>query len=62
MDLLLCRQWGLSATLSAEAALRQDFAQELIRHFRLAAGLVDILNSPLVKQLAARRRPLFGLR
>lgn len=61
MDLLLCRQWGLSATLSPEAALRRDFAQLVIQHFRLASPLVDTLNTPLVKQIAAKRRPLFGL-
>lgn len=60
MDLILCRQWGVEATLDATTALRKDFAKEVIRHFRLAAPLVDTLNTPLVSDLKKNRRPLFG--
>ena len=41
MDLIRCKQWGLSATLPAGAALRKDFAKILIKHFRLLAPMVD---------------------
>ena len=62
MDLLLCRQWGVEATLEPKAALQKDFASEVIRRFRLAAPLVDALNTPLCAGLEKKRRPLFGLR
>jgi hypothetical protein len=46
MDLLLCRQWGVEAKMPAKAALKKDFAKEVIRCFRLASPLVDALNTP----------------
>jgi uncharacterized protein (TIGR02453 family) len=61
MDLLLCRQWGVEATLAPKASLQKDFASEVIRHFRLAAPLVDALNTPLRAVVEKKRRPLFGL-
>ncbi len=61
MDLLLCRQWGVETSLAATAALKKDFAAEVILRFRLAAPLVDALNTPLRTQLQKKRRPLFGL-
>jgi uncharacterized protein (TIGR02453 family) len=61
MDLLLCRQWGVEATLETKAALDKNFATEIIRRFRLAAPLVDALNAPLRMQQEKKRRPLFGL-
>jgi len=61
MDLLLCRQWGLEATLEPKAALKKDFAREVIRRFRLAAPLVQALNVPLLAHIHKNRRPLFGL-
>jgi uncharacterized protein (TIGR02453 family) len=61
MDLLLCRQWGVAAALEASAALKKDFAQEVIRRFRLATPLVEALNTPLLTGLEKKRRPLFGL-
>jgi uncharacterized protein (TIGR02453 family) len=60
MDLILCRQWGVEGTMEAKAALRKDFAREVIRRFRLAAPLVDALNTPLLAQGQKKRRPLFG--
>lgn len=62
IDLVKCRQWGLSATLPSAAALEPGFAATLIRHFRLAAPLVDALNAPLVAGEAPRKRVLFGLK
>ncbi len=61
LDLVRCRQWGLSTTLPAEAALDAKFAEVLIRHFKLAAPLVDALNTPIVAASAPKKRVLFGL-
>jgi uncharacterized protein (TIGR02453 family) len=61
LDLIRCRQWGLSTSLPATAALGAGFAGTLIRHFRLAAPAVDALNTPIVAALAPRKRVLFGL-
>jgi uncharacterized protein (TIGR02453 family) len=62
MDLVRCRQWGLAATLPAEAALKPDLAAQVIRHFRIAAPVVDALNTPLAAAAAPRKKVLFGLR
>jgi len=62
MDLIRCRQWGLSTSLPASAALKTDFATVLARHFRLAAPVVDALNTPLEAALGSRKRVFFGLR
>ena len=59
MDLIRCRQWGLSVTLPAAAALEPDFAKVLIRHFRLAAPVVDALNTPLAAALDERKKVFF---
>jgi uncharacterized protein (TIGR02453 family) len=61
MDLILCRQWGLSAHLPADIALEPRLVGEIVSRFRLAAPLIELLNTPLVTQLARRKRPLFGL-
>ena len=61
MDLLLCRQWGVEATLESKAALQKGFAGEVVRRFRLASPLIDALNTPLRAQAEKTRRPLFGL-
>src|SRR5664279_1916111 len=61
LDLIQCRQWGLSTTLPASAALDPGFAATLIRHFRLAAPVVDALNTPIAAALAPRKKVLFGL-
>jgi uncharacterized protein (TIGR02453 family) len=59
MDLLLCRQWGVSASLPAEAALDKNFARTVTEYFRLAAPLVAALNEPLIADLKVGRKPLF---
>jgi uncharacterized protein (TIGR02453 family) len=61
MDLIRCRQWGLSVTLPASAALEPEFAKVLIRHFRLVAPVVDALNTPITAALEPRKKVLFGL-
>ena len=62
MDLIRCRQWGLAATLPAKTALKKDLADVIIRYFKVAAPVVDALNTPLAAALASRKRVLFGLR
>src|SRR5579863_2309797 len=61
LDLIQCRQWGLSATLPAEAALKPDIAAVVTRHFKLAAPIVDALNGPIAAALKPRKKVLFGL-
>jgi uncharacterized protein (TIGR02453 family) len=61
LDLIQCRQWGLSATLPANTALKPDLATVIIRHFKLAAPVVDALNTPIAAALLPRKKVLFGL-
>jgi len=61
LDLIQCRQWGLSATLPAEAALDPRIGTTIIRYFRLAAPVVNALNTPIAATLAPKKRVLFGL-
>jgi uncharacterized protein (TIGR02453 family) len=61
MDLIKCKQWGLSATLPAATALEPDLAATIIRHFKLAAPIVDALNTPIAATLVPRKKVLFGL-
>lgn len=61
LDLIQCRQWGMSATLPAKAALEHKFSDTVIRHFRLAAPIVDALNEPIAAALAPKKKVLFGL-
>jgi uncharacterized protein (TIGR02453 family) len=62
LDLVRCRQWGLSATLPAETALDPKIADTVIRHFKLAAPVIDALNTPIAEALAPKRKVLFGLK
>jgi uncharacterized protein (TIGR02453 family) len=62
MDLIRCRQWGLAATLPAENALKPDLAAIIVRHFKIAAPVVDALNTPIAAAQAPKKRVLFGLR
>jgi uncharacterized protein (TIGR02453 family) len=62
MDLIRCRQWGLAASLPTAEALKPGFAKTVIRHFKIAAPVVDALNTPLVANLAPKKRVFFGLR
>jgi uncharacterized protein (TIGR02453 family) len=61
MDLIRCRQWGLSASLPAEAAFDPKLAATVIRYFKLAAPVVNALNEPIVVSAAPKKRVLFGL-
>jgi uncharacterized protein (TIGR02453 family) len=62
MDLIKQKQWGLSTTLPAESALEANFAQTVIRHFKLLAPMVDALNKPIAASLAPKKKVMFGLR
>jgi uncharacterized protein (TIGR02453 family) len=60
LDLLLCRQWGVSVTLPAEEALSSNLDELVVDRFRSAAPLVELLNTPLAAMPKARARaPLF---
>ena len=59
MDLILNRQWGISAMLPAETALRPTLLREIIHRFRTAAPVVDLLNAPLITRHPTARKPLF---
>ena len=61
LDLIQCRQWGLAATLPAAEALKPLLAATVIRHFRIAAPIVDALNTPIAAAQAPRKKVLFGL-
>ena len=60
MDLIRCRQWGLAATLPPETALEPKFAATVIRYFKLAAPVVDALNTPIAAALKPKKKVLFG--
>ena len=62
MDLIRCRQWGLATTLPVDEALKPNFAVTLIRYFKIAAPVVDALNTPISAAQAPKRKVLFGLR
>jgi uncharacterized protein (TIGR02453 family) len=61
MDLIRCRQWGLAAELPAKAALKKDIANTVIRYFKIAAPVVDALNTPIAESLRPKKKVLFGL-
>ena len=61
LDLIRCRQWGLSATLPAKAALDPKLTSVIIRHFKLAAPIIDALNTPIAAALVPKKKVLFGL-
>jgi len=57
VDLLLNRQWGLSAHLPADAATKPTLLKEIVKRFEAAAPLIAFLNAPLASKKA--RKPLF---
>jgi len=48
LDLLLCRRWGVSATLPAERATLPGLLKDITTRFALAAPVVHFLNAPIV--------------
>lgn len=61
LDLVMCRQWGVSSRLPAEAALEPGLVREVVKRFRVMAPLVDFLNAPLVPAAQGSRAVSFGL-
>jgi uncharacterized protein (TIGR02453 family) len=56
LDLLLCRQWGVAATLPAECATLPTLLRDITTRFALAAPLVYFLNTPLAPASTAKIR------
>jgi uncharacterized protein (TIGR02453 family) len=54
MEWIKWRQWGVTAHLPAENALKPGLAEEIEKRFRLAAPLVEFLNAPLARAEGAR--------
>lgn len=52
IDLITCRQWGVSTTLPAETALQPSLRKEIVSRFRAATPLIEFLNRPLIMQTA----------
>jgi uncharacterized protein (TIGR02453 family) len=56
IDLIVQRQWAVSAILPSSHALQPTLAKEILGYFKLAAPMVSFLNRPLA---ARPRAPLF---
>ncbi|SNS33918.1 TIGR02453 family protein [Granulicella rosea] len=56
MDLILQRQWGVSATLPIEHALQPALVSDILTHMKLAYPMVALLNEPLAPK---PKEPLF---
>ncbi len=56
MDLLMCRQWGVAATLPAESATKPTLLKEIVERFKVTAPMVALLNAPLAPK---PRKPMF---
>ena len=56
VDLLVCRQWGVSAKLPLERATKPTLVKDIVERFKVAAPMVALLNAPLVGK---PKRPLF---
>jgi uncharacterized protein (TIGR02453 family) len=54
LDLLLCRQWGVSATLPAECAIRPTLLRDITTRFALAAPVVHLLNRAIASARPAK--------
>lgn len=62
MDLLLCREWGVSGTFPVGMALSPEFARDVVLRFKRAAALVALLNEPLAPQKKSSSFLLMPLR
>lgn len=49
MEWIRWRQWGVTAHLPADFALRPTLAADVEKRFRMAAPLVEFLNTPLAR-------------
>jgi len=54
LDLLLCRQWGVSATLPPERATRPALLRDITSRFALAAPIVHLLNRAIAPAQPAK--------
>ena len=61
MEWIKWRQWGVTAHLPAEQALAPHLARQIEKRFRLAAPLVDFLNTPLTASEPRRSSKLNAL-
>jgi uncharacterized protein (TIGR02453 family) len=52
LDLIACRQWGVSATLPAETAMQPGLRKAIVSRFHAATPLIEFLNRPLTTQAA----------
>ena len=52
---------GTGRELPAKTALKKDFADVIIRYFKVAAPVVDALNTPLAAAFVPKKRVFFGL-
>jgi hypothetical protein len=48
--------------LPAKVALKRDIADVVIRYFKIAAPVVDALNTPIAAAMKPKKTVLFGLR
>jgi uncharacterized protein (TIGR02453 family) len=62
MDLIRCRQWGLSTRVPVEEALKPGFAGLAIRYFQMVAPIVEALNAPLIAAAKPKKPLFFGLK
>lgn len=60
IDLIRCRQWGVSVSLPAETAFDPKLPALVVRHFKTVAPLVEALNTPLAATLKPKRRLQFA--
>jgi uncharacterized protein (TIGR02453 family) len=56
IDLLMSRQWGVSAKLPVERATLPSLKKDIVERFKAAAPMIAILNAPL---LGKPKRPMF---
>lgn len=54
LDLLLCRRWGVSATLPPEAATLPSLLKQITSRFALAAPIVHLLNRAISSANSAK--------
>lgn len=56
-DLLRAKNWGVHATMPAEAALEPSLAKEIVRRLRAAAPVVEMLNGAILAGVRDSDKP-----
>ena len=56
LDLLVCRQWGVEASLPVERATMPTLVKDVVERFKAAAPVIAMLNTPLAVRA---KRPMF---